>query len=172
MKNFFYLLLFLLIFNKAYSYNLENSTNNCKTINFDLESNEFFIEIEGFSAKPVKKESITFLGNIVIEKRIYENSNKKLKVSLYRGKNLINNWKLLLFSLSGFSEESLKDLEIENFKAKVYEKENYKAVILPLLESENMGLVIIFSSETLTLEEMIDLIKKFPIQKFYLSSCS
>ncbi|AEH23517.1 hypothetical protein TOPB45_1437 [Thermodesulfobacterium geofontis OPF15] len=171
MKKIIYLFLFLLIFNKA-SYGLENSTNNCKTINFDLENNEFFIEIEGFSAKPVKKESITFLGNIVIEKRIYKNSNKKLKVSLYRGKNLINNWKLLLFSLSGFSEESLKDLEIENFKAKVYEKENYKAVILPLLESENMGLVIIFSSETLTLEEMIDLIKKFPIQKFYLSSCS
>jgi hypothetical protein len=170
MKKIIYLFLFLLIFNKA-SYSLENSTNNCK-INFDLESNEIFIELEGFSAKPVKKESITFLGNIIIEKRIYKNSNKKLKVSLYRGKNLINNWKLLLFSLNGFSEESLKNLEIENFKAKIYEKENYKAVILPLLESENMGLVIIFSSETLTLEEIIDLIKKFPIQKFYLSSCS
>ena len=170
MKKIIYLFLFLLIFNKA-SYSLENSTNNCK-MNFDLESNEFFIELEGFSAKPVKRESITFLGNIVIEKRIYKNSNKKLKVSLYRGKNLINNWKLLLFSLNGFSEESLKNLEIENFKAKIYEKENYKAVILPLLESENMGLVIIFSSETLTLEEIIDLIKKFPIQKFYLSSCS
>jgi len=170
MKKIIYLLLFLLIFNKA-SYSLENSTNNCK-INFDLESNEFFVELEGFSAKPIKKEFTTFLGNIVIEKRIYKNSNKKLKVSLYRGKNLINNWKLLLFSLSGFSEESLKDLEIKSLKAKVYEKENYKAVILPLLESKNMGLVIIFSSETLTLEEMIDLIKKFPIQKFYLSSCS
>ena len=171
MKKIIYLLLFLLIFNKA-SYSLENSTNNCKTINFDLESNEFFVELEGFSAKPIKKEFTTFLGNIVIEKRIYKNSNSKFKVSLYRGKNLINNWKFLLFSLSGFSEESLKDLEIEGFKAKLYEKENYKAVILPLLESKNMGLVIIFSSETLTLEEMIDLIKKFPIQKFYLSSCS
>ena len=78
--------MFLLIFNKAYSYNLENSTDNCKTINFDLESLEFFINLEGFSAKPVKKESITFLGNILIEKRIYKNSNSKFKVSLYRGK--------------------------------------------------------------------------------------
>ncbi len=172
MKKIFCLILFLLIFNKAYSYNLENSTDNCKTINFDLESLEFFINLEGFSAKPVKKESITFLGNILIEKRIYKNSNSKFKVSLYRGKNLINNWKFLLFSLSGFSEESLKDLEIEGFKAKLYEKENYKAVIFPLLESENTGLIIIFSTETLTLEELINLIKKFPIQKFCLAPCS
>ncbi len=172
MKKIFYLILFLLIFNKAYSYNLENSTDNCKAVNFNLESKEFFIDLEGFFAKPIKKESITFLGNILIEKRTYKNTKSKFKVSLYRGKNLINNWKFLLFSLSGFSEESLKDLEIEGFKTKLYEKEDYKAIIFPLLESEDTGLIIIFSSETLNLEEMIELIKKFPIYKFCLAPCS
>ncbi|PMP65040.1 MAG: hypothetical protein C0190_07230 [Thermodesulfobacterium geofontis] len=171
MKKFFIFILFLLVFESAYSNNLENSAENCKIINLDLDSNEFFINLDGFEAKPVKKESFNIFGNVLIEKRIYKNSNNKLKVSLYRGKNLINNWKSLFFSLSGFSEENLKDLEIEEFKAKLYERENYKAIILPLLENQNSGLVIIFSSETLTLEELINLIKKFPLYKFYLTPC-
>lgn len=171
MKKILIFILLLLIYKNAYSYNLENSTENCKNINFDLDSNEFFIDLEEFEAKPIKKESFTIFGNVLIEKRTYKNSNNKLKVSLYRGKNLVNNWKSLLFSLSGISEESLKNLEIEELKAKLYEKENYKAVILPLLETQNSGLVIIFSSETLPLEELINIIKKFPIYKFYLTSC-
>lgn len=170
-KKILILILFLLIFKNTYSYNLETSTQNCKTINFNLDSTEFFIDLEGFEAKPVKKESFIILGNISIEKRTYKNQRDKLKVSLYKGKNLINNWKALLFSLSGLSEENLKDLEIESFKAKLYEKENYKAVIFPLLETQDEGLVIIFSSETLNLEDLLDLIKKFPIYKFYLTPC-
>lgn len=135
------------------------------------ESVQFLIDIEGFEAKPVEKNSIFLLGNITIEKRTYKNSKGKFKVQVYKGENLIENWKSLVFTFSGFSEDELEDLQIDEFKAKLYKKDNYKAIVLPLIETKNKALVIIFSSETFTLEELLDLIKKFPIKKYYLSSC-
>lgn len=168
--SFLSIILVFLVFSSGFSYNENNSTNGCL---FDPFSNntEFLVDLEGFEAKPPKRKYINFFGNILIEKRTYKNSKGKFKVRLYRGKNLINNWKSLLFVLTGFSEDQLKSLEINNIKMKLYSKENYKAIILPVLETQNSGIVIIFSSETFSLEEMIDLIKKFPLEIFNLTSC-
>ncbi|MCD6490080.1 MAG: hypothetical protein J7K20_05075 [Thermodesulfobacterium sp.] len=165
-------LLVLIIPNNAFSFNMDNSTNKCQFAAPYPNGTQFLIDLEGFKAKPVKRKSIFFLGNITIEKRTYKNSKGKLKVRMYRGENLINGWKSLIFTLSGFSEKDLKDLQIKEFKAKLYEKDNYKAVVLPLVEAQNRGLIVIFSSENFTLKEMLNLIKKFPIKNYCLSSCS
>jgi len=156
-------LLVIIISNNAFSFNSNNSTH--------LDSAQFLIDLEGFEAKPIKRKSVFFLGNITIEKRIYKNPKGKLKVRIYRGENLIDNWKSLIFTLSGFSKKDLKDLQIEECKAKLYEKDNYKAVVLPLVETQNQGLIVIFSSKNFTLKEMLNLIKKFPIKNYCLSSC-
>ena len=164
-------LLVIIISNNAFSFNSNNSTNAYSVDTFHLDSAQFLIDLEGFEAKPIKRKSVFFLGNITIEKRIYKNSKGKLKVRVYRGENLIDNWKSLIFTLSGFSKKDLKDLQIEECKAKLYEKGNYKAVVLPLVETRNQGLIVIFSSKNFTLKEMLNLIKKFPIKNYCLSSC-
>jgi hypothetical protein len=168
--SFFSIILVFLVFSSGFSYNENNSTNECLSDPF-LNNTEFLVDLEGFEAKPPKRKIINFFGNILIEKRVYKNSKGKFKVRLYRGKNLINNWKSLLFVLAGFSENQLKPIEINNIEAKLYTKENYKAIILPVLETQDSGIVVIFSSEAFSLEEMIDLIKKFPLKNFNLTSC-
>jgi len=165
-------LLVIIISNNAFSFNSNNSTNAYSVETLHLDSAQFLIDLEGFKAKPIKRKSVFFLGNIIIEKRIYKNSKGKLKVRVYRGENLIDNWKSLIFTLSGFSKKDLKNLQIEECKAKLYEKGNYKAVVLPLVETRNKGLIVIFSSKNFTLKEMLNLIKKFPIKTYCLSSCS
>ncbi|MDF2954168.1 MAG: hypothetical protein OD816_001413 [Thermodesulfobacterium sp.] len=164
-------LLVIIISNNAFSFNLNDSNDKHSVEAFHPNGTQFLIDLEGFKAKPIKRKSVFFLGNITIEKRIYKNSKGKLKVRIYRGENLIDNWKSLIFTLSGFSKKDLKDLQIEECKAKLYEKDNYKAVVLPLVETQNKGLIVIFSSENFTLKEMLNLIKKFPIKNYCLSSC-
>jgi len=171
MLGILFFLLVLIISNNAFSFNMGNSTNKCQFVAPYPNGTQFLIDLEGFEAKPVKRKSVFFLGDITIEKRIYKNSKGKLKVRIYKGENLIDNWKSLVFTLSGFSEKDLKDLQIEEFKAKLYEKDNYKAIVLPLVETRNRGLIVIFSSENFTLKEMLNLIKKFPIKNYCLSSC-
>lgn len=163
-------MLIFISFEHTFSYDISISSESCQTDPF-LNTAKFFIDVEGFEAKPVKIEYVGFFGNIFIERRTYKSAKGNFKVRLYKGKELINNWKSLLFALTGFSENELRPLQIDDLGAKLYEKENYKAIIIPVLETQDSGIVIVFSTETFSLEELVNLIKQFPIKNFYLPSC-
>jgi len=173
MFKFLVLLLLFSIFlygKTGFTEKTENSGNlACDIGYFYQNSSNFFIELEGFQATPLKEKTIDILGNIKIKERTYKNPVAKLKVKLYWGENLVLNWKSLIFALTGVSETSLKDLQIDKLHAKIYEKENYKAIIFPLIESSENGFMLVFTSKDFSVEEMIDIIKKFPLNNFCLT---
>lgn len=134
-------------------------------------ASRLLIDVPPYSATNIKEHTFSLAGKILIKERIYKTSDKKVRVRIFWGEELPPKWKNLVFNLLGISENHLKEISLNGVKAKLFEKEEKKAIIFPVLEDDTRAFLIVFSSRTFSLENLKEFCQRFRIKEF-LASCS
>lgn len=134
-------------------------------------ASQLLIEIPPYSATNIKEHTLSLAGKIFIKERIYKTFDKKVKVRIFWGEELPPKWKNLVFNLLGISENDLKEINLNGVRAKLFEKDEKKAIVFPVLEDNTQAFLIVFSSRISGLENLKEFCQKFRIKEF-LASCS